>query len=99
MVCGDFYVSFVSLFIYYISNSCQRNGNVHRSTPAEAVNVDNIDVPDFYLVFSGSSNKHGFYGVNMKIYLSAVDPETQRLLADSCISVRQREQFKTNRIL
>lgn len=37
----------------------------------------------------------------MHPYMSApdpTDPETQRLLADIYINVRQSEQFKTNRI-
>lgn len=56
----DFYVIFVSLFIYYIGNSCEGNSNVHLPTPAEAVNVDNIDVPDYTLSFQGALTNTGF---------------------------------------
>lgn len=50
----DFYVIFVSLFIYYIGNFCEGNGSVYLLIFVEVVNVDNIDVLDYILFLLGS---------------------------------------------
>lgn len=50
----DFYVIFVSLFIYYIGNFCEGNSNVYLLIFVEVVNVDNIDVLDYILFLLGS---------------------------------------------
>lgn len=99
VACGWFF--FLSLFIYYIGNSCKRNGSMHLPTPAEAVNVDNIDVPDYTLSFQGALTNTGFTEWTCILTCRSPtpsDPETQWLLADIYINVRQSEQFRTNRI-